>query len=117
MYCGASFAKSDGNCCLRPGIYPFLNRVHCILLKGKLRRKFLNCLLRSKLVPAMIALLMVAAVSISFAASGTSPAHAYPATVTSTTPTNLDCNGFGAGGPVPARLHPNCADFTMDENG
>ena len=70
--------------------------------------------LRSKLIPALTALLLVSAFAVTFAASG-SGTHAANQKLNAAT--NLDCNGFGAGGPLPAKLHPFCADFTIDENG
>lgn len=73
--------------------------------------------IRSRFAAGMMTLAMVAVISLSFALSFASSVHASPTKAALTAATNLDCNGLGAGGPLPARLHPACPDFTMDENG
>lgn len=71
----------------------------------------------SKVIQGVLSLLMVVTISLSFALTLSGTVHALHTANVLTAATNLDCNGFGAGGTLPAKLRPRCLDFTMDENG
>ena len=56
----------------------------------------------SKVIQGVLSLLMVVTLSLSFALILSSTVHALHTANVPTAATNLDCNGFGAGGALPA---------------